>query len=293
MNKSKKTFYSFGILIFFFLFYFLFLSAPADFPPGTIVKIEQGSSLRSVSLKLKNEHIIRSRIAFEAFIIINGREKRVVSTNYYFENKLPVYEVARRISKGEHNLAPVSVTIPEGFDINQIGNAFTSSLQNFNKAKFLLKAKELEGYLFPDTYFFLTTDNEKDVIKSMRENFDRKIAPIFPQIAFSGKSEKDIIIMASIIEREAKGDIDRGVISGILWKRISIGMLLQVDAAPDTYKVKGLPKNPIGNPGLEAIKAALHPQSSPYLYYLHDKNGNIHYAKSFTEHVKNRLKYLP
>ena len=98
--------------------------------------------------------------------------------------------------------------------------------------------------------------------------------------------------MASIIERESKGDVDRRVISGILWKRIKIGMPLQVDAAPDTYKTKGLPKSPIGNPGILAIQAAIHPTRSPYLYYLHDKNGNIYYAKTFLEHKQNIARYL-
>jgi len=102
--------------------------------------------------------------------------------------------------------------------------------------------------------------------------------------------------MASLIEREGKGEIrgqtDRVFISGILWKRLSMNMPLQVDAAPSTYKSRGLPEAPIANPGLESIKAALYPKSSPYLYYLHDKNGLIHYAKSFSEHRQNILKYL-
>lgn len=292
LNK-KNAIYLLSLVLFLILFYFFFLSAPKNFPVGVVVKIEPGMSLRKVSLKLKNEHIIRSRVLFEAFAIILGGEKQAISANYFFESKLSVYEVARRISKGEHDMAPVSVTIPEGFDLNQIGDAFAQELTNFNKVKFLFQAKNLEGYLFPDTYFFLTTDNEKDVIESMSKNFEKKIAPFRPEIISSGKTEKDIIIMASIIEREAKGDADRGVISGILWKRVSINMPLQVDAAPETYKTRGLPESPIGNPGLLAIKASIHPQSSPYLYYLHDKDGNIHYAKTFAEHVKNKLKYLP
>lgn len=291
-NDKVYPKYTLSIVAFLVFFHFLFLNAPTDFPLGTIVKIEPGMSLQSVSLKLKNEHIIRSRLAFEAFVIIFGREKRVISTDYYFENKLPVYEIARRISKGEHHIAPIVVTIPEGFDINQIADTVAPKLENFDRDKFLLEAKKLEGYLFPDTYFFLTNADEGDVISSMSDNFGKKITPLFPEIVSSGKTGKDIIIMASIVEREAKGDIDRGVISGILWKRLSIGMPLQVDAALQTYKVKGLPKSPIGNPGLLAIKVAIHPQSSPYLYYLHDKDNNIHYAKSFSEHRENISKYL-
>jgi UPF0755 protein len=290
-NKKYIT-YTIVFFVLFFLFYYLFLSAPKNFPSGASVTIEHGMSLRSVSLKLKDQHVIRSRIAFEAFVIIFDKEKGIISTYYYFENKLPVYKIAERMVRGRHGMAPISVTIPEGFDVSQIANAFAEKLINFNKSEFLFLAEDLEGYLFPDTYFFLSTEGEKEVVASMSKNFEKKIAPLLPEIAISGKSEKNIVVMASIIEREAKGDTDRDIISGILWKRISIGMPLQVDAAPDTYKTKGLPDDPIGNPGFLSIKAAINPKNSPYLYYLHDKEGNIHYAKTFSEHVKNKLKYL-
>ncbi len=290
--QNKNIFYTLGVIAFLTLFYFLFFSAPADFPTGTMIKIEGGWGLRNVSFKLKDAHLIRSRIVFEAFVIIFGKEKRVIEADYYFENKLPVFEIARRISRGEHHVSPVAITIPEGFTTSQIANTFASKLLNFDKNKFLSGVETLEGYLFPDTYFFLATDTEQEVIKSMRANFEKKISSIRPDILLSGKTEKNIIIMASLIEGEARGEMDRGIISGILWKRIALGMPLQVDVAPETYKTKGLPKNPISNPGLATIKAAIYPQNSPYLYYLHDKNGNIHYAKSFALHRQNVLKYL-
>jgi UPF0755 protein len=291
LNK-KNAIYLFSVVIFLVFFCFFFLSAPLDFPLGSVVRIEKGSSLRSVSSLLKEENIIRSRVAFESFAILFGGELHIVSADYLFENKLSVWRVAFRIVRGEHQMPPVSVTIPEGFDMNQIADTFSLKLTNFKKDKFLLEAKGLDGYLFPDTYFFLTDANEKDVIKSMNDNFKKKIMSFNSDIASSGKTEREIIIMASIVEREAKGDTDRDVISGILWKRIKIGMPLQVDAAMGTYKTRGLPKNPIGNPGLLAIKAAIFPKSSPYLYYLHDQNGIIHYAKTFAEHNRNILKYL-
>ena len=291
LNK-KNAIYLFSVVIFLVFFCFFFLSAPLDFPLGSVVRIEKGSSLRSVSSLLKEENIIRSRVAFESFAILFGGELHIVSADYLFENKLSVWRVAFRIVRGEHQMPPVSVTIPEGFDMNQIADTFSLKLTNFKKDKFLLEAKGLDGYLFPDTYFFLTDANEKDVIKSMNDNFKKKIMSFNSDIASSGKTEREIIIMASIVEREAKGDTDRDVISGILWKRIKIGMPLQVDAAPITYKIRGLPQNPIGNPGLLAVKAAIFPKNSPYLYYLHDKNGIIHYAKTLTEHNNNIQKYL-
>lgn len=292
LQNKKNVFRVFGLIVFLSIFYFLFFSPPADFPVGSVVKIDSGMSLRSISAILEKQHFIRSRTVFESFVVIFGAELHIQSADYLFENKLPVWEIARRIARGERNMAPVVVTVPEGFDVNQIGELFASKLTNFNKAQFLLEAKNKEGYLFPDTYFFLTNDDEKSVLQSMSDNFNKKIAPLLPEIAKSGKSEKNIIIMASIIEREAKGEADRDFISGILWRRINIGMALQVDAAPETYKTRGLPKSPIGNPGIAAIEASLRPQKSPYLYYLHDKMGNIHYAKTFAEHVQNKLKYL-
>ncbi len=290
--KKSSILYVLGTIVSLIIFYFFFFSSPLNFPPGAIVNIEKGSSLRSVSLILKNEHIIRSRVAFESFAIIVGGDRHIQAGGYLFENKVSVWQVALRIARGEHHLPPVSVTIPEGFTVNQIADTFRSRLLDFNKEQFLTEAKDKEGYLFPDTYFFLTTDTEKEVIDSMERNFEKKISLVATEINSSGKTEREIIIMASLLEGEAKGEIDRGIISGILWKRISIGMPLQVDAAPETYKTKGLPKNAIGNPGMLSIKAALYPQSSPYLYYLHDKNGTIYYAKNFAEHRKNVLQYL-
>lgn len=289
--SSPKTVYIIGVIVFFLLVFSLFFNAPDNFPTGIILNIKEGSSLRSVSKYLEENHIIHSRVLFETFVIIFEGEK-VVSGDYLFDSKIPVFEVARRISRGDRYLAPIKVTIPEGFNVSEISKTFTSKLPNFNQDNFLMEATKKEGYLFPDTYFFLTTDTEVDVIKSMSDNFERKILSIRPEIISSGKSEKDIIIMASIVEKESKGDVDREFISGILWKRIAMGMPLQVDADMSTYKTKGLPQNPISNPGLKAIGAAIHPKSSNYLYYLHDKDGNVHYATTFAEHVSNKLRYL-
>jgi UPF0755 protein len=291
--KTKKIiFYTIGLVIFLFLFYYFLLSAPRNFKPGEVADIESRMSLRDVSLLLKNENIIRSRVAFESFVIFFGGEKHIISADYLFESKMTVWQVASRIVGGGHRTPPVSVTIPEGFNINQISDTFALKLADFNKAQFLTETKDEEGYLFPDTYYFLDNASETDVIKSMNGNFEKKITPFLPEISSSGRTEKEIIVIASIIEGEAKGDSDRSIISGILWKRIKIGMPLEVDSAPETYKTKGLPESPIGNPGLKAIMAAINPQSSPYLYYLHDKNGNVHYAETFAEHQANIKKYL-
>lgn len=291
-SQKKFIFCVLGFIIFLVFINLLFFSVPKNFPAGIIINIKEGSSLRSISKDLEENNIIRLRVIFETFVIIFGGEKYTASGDYLFESKIPVFEVARRVFKGERHLAPIKVTIPEGFNVSDISKVFTLKLPDFDEEAFLLKASVKEGYLFPDTYFFLTTDNEQDVILVMSDNFEKKILPIRPLIISSGKTEKDIIIMASLIEEESKGDIDRKLISGILWKRLAIGMPLQVDAELSTYKTKGLPKNPISNPGIKSIEAAIYPKVSSYLYYLHDKEGNVHYAKTFEEHKLNKIKYL-
>lgn len=277
-------------ILFCFLAYHFTISAPSNFPVGSVVNISEGANLRSVSFNLKKINMIRSRLLFETFVIMYGSDKRIISADYLFEEKISLIEVARRISKGERHLAPLKVTIPEGFNVSEIALVASQKLPYFNKERFLSLAKE--GYLFPDTYFFFTDANEDDVIKYLNDNFNKKIATLDKDIIQSGKKKEDIIKMASVIEKESKGEIDREMISGILWHRIAIGMPLQADAAPETYKNKGLPEKPISNPGLSSIRSAIHPKSSPYLYYLHDKTGAIHYAKTFTEHRANIVKYL-
>lgn len=272
--------------------YVFFLKSPSTFVVNSTKNIKPGENLRTLSRELKDEGFIKSRIAFETFVIMYGGERHIQSGDYLFKYKLPVYELARRISFGVHGLEVLKLTIPEGWDRQEIGDYLTQKLPNFNSENFLTLTALKEGFLFPDTYFFFPTATESEIVKAMEENYEDKIEKLRPKILASGKTERDIIIMASLIEREAKGDNDREFISGILWKRLSIGMGLQVDAAPITYKERGLPPRPIANPGLEAINAAIFPKASPYLYYLHGDDGQIHYAKNFAEHKANTLKYL-
>jgi UPF0755 protein len=148
----------------------------------------------------------------------------------------------------------------------------------------------------------------------MREQFEEAVKPLVQEFATSTRSMKDIITMASIIEKEAGNKTDRRIISGILWKRIDEGMHLQVDVpfyyvmdiaeggptlkdlateSPyNTYINKGLPPGPITNPGLDSIRAALNPTPSEYYFYLADSNGVTHYAKTHDGHLANRVKYL-
>lgn len=288
---------------------------PSNFPQGSIVTVKNGDTLSRVARELESRHIVRSAVLFQSISIFIGGDRHILQGDYFFDEPESVWKIASRILSGNHNISQIKITFPEGYTHFQMADLLSSKIPNFDKESFINETKKKEGYLFPDTYFFFSAVTVSEIVEALRFNFERKLEPLRADIRSSGRSEKDIIIMASLIEREATGDEDRAVISGILWNRLGLGIRLQVDATVlyalgkngdshvsledlkvnspyNTYRVSGLPPAPIANPGIKAIQAALYPVSSSYLFYLHDKNGMIHYAKTFEEHKKNKERYL-
>lgn len=246
-----------------------------------------------VGEKLKGDNVIRSRTVFALLARIMGLEKEIKSGEYFFEKPVSVVEIIKKLGAGDFGVRQLKVTIPEGAALKDVAEIF-NDFKNFKEDEFYLIAKDpsLEGYLFPDTYFVLPNIDAAGVVKIMKANFEKKISGLEQEIQNSGHGLNEIITMASIIEKEVFENEDKKIVSGILWKRMKKGMPLQVDAAYDTYLYKGLPPAPICNPGLESIEAALRPADSPYFYYLSDKEGNTHFAKTFEEHKLNKIKYL-
>ncbi len=305
----------FCIALFVFISFFRsVISAPNDFPVPYRLTIESGQTLLSISQELERDSVVNSPRLFEMFMIALGSEKNVSEGEYYFEKPVTALELALRISGKQFGIDRKKVTFPEGFTNKQMAARLAQAYEGFDTVLFLTLAKGTEGYLFPDTYGFFPSVTPDFVLATLKRNFAAKIAPLEAGITASGRSEPEIITMASIIEKEARGEGDRAIISGILWKRLDRGIALQVDApflyilgkeskeltmsdlatnSPyNTYRNKGLPPGPIGNPGLASITAAIYPEDSPYLYYLHDADGQIHYAATYTEHKKNITQYL-
>lgn len=304
----------FGILFVFGVFLFA-TTAPSNFPDGeSIFTVSPGQSLKSVGTELVNNHYIKSRVLFSSFVTFYGSEKVLPPGDYFFDHPVSVFTIARQIAFGTHNLKPIKITIPEGDSVLEIGAILSQKISNFDSKLFLANAKQYEGYLFPETYFIYSKTNPDDIINEMRAMFNTKTATLLAIDSLGIHTKKEIVIMASIIEKEARGVNDRNIISSILWNRLAQGMRLQVDATVayavgnpngtlkksdfqvdspfNTYLHKGLPPAPISNPGLDALTAALKSSPTPYLYYLHDKNGTIHYAKTYAEHLANIRKYL-
>ncbi|OHB04952.1 MAG: hypothetical protein A3B16_00060 [Candidatus Zambryskibacteria bacterium RIFCSPLOWO2_01_FULL_45_43] len=272
-------FYSLALLLVLFLWR---ISPPISFPVGNIIIVPEGLGLHALGKKLEKDGVIRSPFWFRIAAIFLGGERDMKAGQYNMSRRENSFIVAWRIAQGRHDIETVKLTIPEGFTNYEISNLFDERFQFFHHASFLVSAPE--GYLFPDTYFIPVTATASSTIKLLTSNFERKTKDL--------KINADIVVMASLLEGEAKEKEEREIASGILWKRLKMGMPLQVDIERTTYEFPGLPEAPINNPGLVSIKAALNPTTSPYLYFLTDNMGKMHYAKSFDEHKTNIDKYL-
>lgn len=290
------------------------LMAPFDFPQNKMITVKKGASLTEVSGLLKKENLIRSQSLFESCSKFVGGTKPVSAGQYLFKEPISACRIAIRIARNISGIPAIKVTIPEGMSNKEVAGVLEKNILGFDTAFFLEHARSQEGFLFPDTYFFPENITAQGVETIMIANFNKKIEPWTGVIEMSKRSLRDIIIMASILEREASTPEDMALVSGVLWNRISKGMPLQVDAtfmyllgkkssqlttadlkmksAYNTYVNKGLPAGPIGNPGIIAIRAAIHPTATSYMYYLSDKDGVMHYSKTFNEHVANKQKYL-
>ncbi len=291
-----------------------FWRAPSDFPVGSSVSIAKGATISSASLLLAEKHIVRSPFWFKVWSVLLGEGTGVKAGEYNLSEALPVFSVAHNFTAGIQNLATVNVTVPEGLNNRQIFSVLTKKLTHLNRERFLALAKTKEGYLFPDTYTFVQNATEGEVFAEMEQNFTKRTTELRDRIAVFGKSLHEVITMASLVEGEARTEKTRQEVAGVLWRRLAIGMPLQVDAvfpyilgkntfevttddlkvdSPyNTYKYAGLPPGPVNNPSLASILATITPTDGKYLYYLSDKDGQMHYAVTHEEHLKNRAKYL-
>lgn len=311
ISRGKKVFISIFV---FFIFLLVIMQAPSDFPEGKFnFTIEKGTSLSEITKELKSKNIISSGYLFKVFTIVLSRADGVLAGDYRFNYPQSSLSIAYRMVNGHQGQSKVRVTIPEGTNVFDMAYIFQKSLTDFNSPRFVSLAKKYEGYLYPDTYYFFENVKADEIILTMKDNFDKKISTIEEEIKTSGKSIEDIIIMASLVEKETYADESRRIVAGILWKRIDEGMPLQVDApfyyitgkaggytlddlkidSPyNTYTNKGLPIAPISNPSIATIIDTLKPKETKYYFYLTDKKGNMRYAETFAGHIENKNLYL-
>ncbi len=284
---------------------------PAEYPVGSYFSIKRGTSVSSLSRQLYEQQIISHPKLFQTILFLSGGDRRVVPGDYLLPHTQNMFVLASRIARGSFGIEYTKVTIPEGLNVFQIADLIQKNIPNFNAEAFVEQARDKEGYLFSNTYYFSPFVTPEEVIRVMTAAFDKHVATL-PALQKTEKPIDEVITMASIVEEEANNPEDKKIIAGILWKRLQAGMPLQVDAtfsyvngkntyqlthtdlkidSPyNTYKYKGLPPGPIANPSVDAILATVYPTETRYWYFLTGKDGKMYYAKTFEEHVRNRGK---
>lgn len=297
------------------------LESPLRPSTPTFVMLRPGFSSRRIAKELRSAGVIRSAIAFRLWHYLHRRQS-LKAGEYLFERDANAPAVYERLVRGDIYFH--TVTIPEGytsFDIARlIEEAGLGSSQAFLKivqtntdliSDLAPEAKSLEGYLYPETYQFTRTQSLKDMAAAMVKQF-RQIAQ---QIGLSSDVQRTVI-MASIVEKETAVPEERPLVASVYYNRLARRMALDADPSIiyalllsgkyqgalhhedmfvqspyNTYRNPGLPPGPIANPGRGSLEAAMHPQSSPYFYFVSDANGHHRFAQSIEEHNRNVVAY--
>lgn len=293
-----------------------------------IFTIGAGSGIQKIAVDLEDQNLINYSWLFVGYARYKNLSDKMQVGQYGLRSTMTIPEITDILSAGQ--IKENQVTFPEGFTISQMterleeqniikASDFKKATKKYYPFEFLNdrpKEQNLEGFLFPDTYKFSLDVVADDIVEKMLLNFDQKL---------TSKMRKDIkektntniyeiITMASIIEKEASSDKDRKIIAGIFYKRWNEGKPLQscatlqfilktnkrrfnykdtqTESSYNTYLHKELPPGPICNPGLGAIKAAIYPKKTDYLYFLSTKDGETIYAETYEEQTANEKKYL-
>ncbi|MFA5853565.1 MAG: endolytic transglycosylase MltG [Patescibacteria group bacterium] len=309
---------------------------------SVVYVVNPGDGARVIAQGLEKAKLIRSEKYFLFIVWRRGNQAKFASGAFELSPSMTTGEIETMLAGGKPISNERNVTVLEGWTLDDVAEylekegvasqkefyAEVGESAKFAKAgelpdweasypalKGLPETSSLEGYLFPDTYRIYADGGAKALVRRMLDNFETKLTPeLRKEIASSGRSIRDIVIMASVIEREVRGAEDSAMVSDVFWKRVDAGKGLEADSTVNyitghskpsvswdetridhpwnTYKYRGLPAGPIGNPGMTAILAAIRPKSNPYWYFLTDKEGKVHYGKTLDEHNANKAKYL-
>lgn len=282
-----------------------------------IFVIKQGEPLNTIVNNLANEGFIRNKIVFYLIVKKLGIERKIQAGDFRISESMNAQEVAANLT---HGTIDIWLTLIEGMRKEEMAQVVSKNF-DIPEIEFIKKAEE--GYIFPDTYLVPRTATAETVLSIIKNNFKNKFSEELQTQAKNKKlSEKQVLILASLVEREARQQISREKVAGIILKRYLADWPLQIDATVqyvlgyqpnekswwkkslteddlkidspyNTYKNKGLPPEPISNPSLSSIKAVINAdENTPYWYYLTDKNGVMHYAVTLEEHQNNINKYL-
>ncbi|MBC2581330.1 endolytic transglycosylase MltG [Clostridium sp. DJ247] len=295
------------------------------------IKIPENSSTREIANILHEKSIIRSKYYFIFEQKVLHKDKIIKFGTFIIPKQIPLSRLANILARYGKDANMIKITIPEGYNTEQIGqlleknglvtkNDFLNKVANWKDTSYwFLKdipqdTHMLDGFLFPNTYFFYKNETSDEIIHAMLDQFDKEISQYKNYIIQSNYDIRNLVIVASLIEKEARKDVDRPKIASVIYNRLNKDMPLQIDAtiiyvighkdklynkdlmvqSPyNTYINKGLPPSSICNPGIASITAAIHPEKTDYLYYVLNEQTSEHvFAKTYQEHVENIKKYI-
>jgi len=306
-KKGLPIVFSIFLVVLISIFFYFSLQPFSASPNKKVFVINQGDSLSTIGLRLEKNNFIKNRYVFIIYTYILGLNQKIQAGTFYLNPASRLPDLIRNLSTGGSTDYWLKI-IPG------------SRLEQFSPSpEFTAVATKFEGQLFPDSYLIPQDYSPTNILDIIFKNFNKKISKA-QENKTTVLTDSETLIVASLLEREAKTLADKKLIAGIIISRLNIDMPLQIDATiqyakdtqirPDsywrpiskadlsinspynTYKNRGLPPAPICNPGLDSLIAAYHPTDSDYFYYLNDKSGQIHYAKTYVDHNANVAKYL-
>ena len=297
---------------------------PLKISQSEVVNVEEGDSFYSIINRLSNEKKIKSPFIIKIYAKLTGLDLEVVPGSHTLDETMSLNDVAK-ILKDTNNANTITVTIPEGFNVEDIAarveengictkDEFLSAVKSYPLPAYVSdnadKRYNLEGFLFPDTYNFEIGVKPEYIIETMIKRFEEVWAEVTKGMDIKQEEIEKVINVASIIEKEARVDEDRPLIASVIYNRLKQGMPLQIDATViyahgyyienvrnrhlaieskyNTYLHKGLPVGPICNPGEPSIKAALHPADTNYLFYLLASDDEHYFTDNYDDFLKKK-----
>ncbi len=311
-------------LLLFLVSIFAFLYMPAQQKRRVVeVKVDRGESFSSVVNKLKDRGVIPNERFFTLWARLLALDKKIHWGVYRFDLPIAPREVLDRMVLGRGLFR--RITIPEGLALNEIADLLGREGAT-DEEKFLKEARSteilsllgledngIEGYLFPDTYYFPVSATERDILTAMVEQFQEIFTPMMERQAKKlGLSRHEVVTLASLVEKEAGVEAERPLVSAVFHNRLKRNIPLQSDPTViyglkgftgklrrkdlqnpspyNTYLIRGLPPGPICNPGLSSLRAALFPARVSYLYFVSKNDGTHFFSETIREH--NRAVYI-
>jgi UPF0755 protein len=314
-----------SLLIFFFLtfitgFLFVFVNnrPVSNDDSNKVFTVNLGESVKSIAQNLEDSKLIRNKYIFVYYSYILGLNKKIQAGNFKLSSRLSTKEIAVKLTTG--GITDYWVKILEGLRVEELTDIFPDN-SSINGTDFIKVAKPKEGYIFPDSYLIPQYFTVDQVLSTIQNNFGQKFAQAKVGATNTQLTDRQIVVLASIIEHEARTLKVKQGVSGVLMNRLNINMPLQSDVTVqyardtqrkpkkywedltaadiksvvspyNTYQNTGLPLGPICNPGLDSLYAAFHPTESDYLYYLTGDDGIMYYAQTLSEHNINIANHL-